>query len=364
MKLFRLGVVPPTVSQACYHALARLGVEGLVTVTPSAPYVCLGYFQDAESSVDLDYCARAGLPVLRREVGGGTVLLDSGQVFYQVVLDRSNPFLPADIEGLYDKFSQGAIRAYHRFGLRVERRPVNDLVTSTGMKISGQGAADIGPCRVFVGSLIVDFDYDTMARALRVPDEKYRDKLHRGMRAGLTTLHRELGYAPPRDEVERAIVAGFSAVLGPLEEAPLPQEVEVEMGRVAETLAYPSFVLLRRRPRGMGVKISAGMRIGRGDWKAPGGLITAVVNWEAGASGGELIREADIYGDFTLLPAIGAAELGRAVTGLPADREMLAGALHECFGRLAIDAPGMTVGDVVEAIMRSAQGGVTDVGKQ
>ena len=94
MHLYRLGLVPWQESQLAYHALAHLGREGLILCSPSRPYVSVGYFQDPVQELDLGYCSAAGLPVFRREVGGGAVYLDRHQLFWQVVLGREHPRQP------------------------------------------------------------------------------------------------------------------------------------------------------------------------------------------------------------------------------------------------------------------------------
>ena len=48
MQLYDLGHVPWLDSQLIYHALPRLGMEGLILLAPAEPYVCIGYHQDAE----------------------------------------------------------------------------------------------------------------------------------------------------------------------------------------------------------------------------------------------------------------------------------------------------------------------------
>ena len=75
-------------------------------------------------------------------------------------------------------------------------RPVNDVVTGNGRRISGTGAATIGDYVVLVGNLIADLDYEVTARVLRVPDEKYRDKTFKSVQENLTTLKRETGRVP------------------------------------------------------------------------------------------------------------------------------------------------------------------------
>ena len=166
MKLYRLETVSWSDSQLLYHALPRIGREGLNLLSPASPYVCIGYFQDVEQEVDLDYCRAHNIPVFRREVGGGAVYLDGEQLFYQLVIRKNHPLVPKEKGEFYWKFLQAPIAAYRALGIPAEYKPVNDIIAS-GRKISGNGVAEIGDYIVFVGNLIVDFDYETMVRVLR-----------------------------------------------------------------------------------------------------------------------------------------------------------------------------------------------------
>ena len=144
-------------------------------------------FQDTEQEVDVEFCHHQNIPVFRRETGGGTVYLDGDQLFYQLVIHRDNSLAPASKEAFYRKFLQSPIEAYRALGIPAEYKPVNDIVAS-GRKISGNGVAEIGEHVVLVGNLIVDFDYEMMARVLRVPDEKFHDKIHKTLRENLSTV--------------------------------------------------------------------------------------------------------------------------------------------------------------------------------
>lgn len=70
MELYNLGKVTWRESQLMYHAMAYLGREGLLLVSPAEPYVCIGFHQDVTQEVDLEYC-RAQLSSDR-----GQILLD------------------------------------------------------------------------------------------------------------------------------------------------------------------------------------------------------------------------------------------------------------------------------------------------
>jgi len=240
MNLYDLGQVPWLESQLIYHAFPRLGMEGLILLAPAEPYVCIGYHQDAEQEVDLDYCREQGIPVFRREVGGGAVYLDGQQLFYQLVIHKDNPLAPRDKAEFYRQLLAPVVETYRGLGVEVHYKPVNDIVTGEGRKISGNGAADIGAYAILVGNLIIDFDYETMVRVLRVPDVKFRDKVFKSLRENLTTLHRELEQVPPWETMITRLVRAFEAVLGPLVPADLPMAVEE---KVAELTWVPKAMI-------------------------------------------------------------------------------------------------------------------------
>ena len=168
-----------------FHALARLGYEGLVIVSPGQPLASIGYFQDAEKEIDLDYCKEAGISVMRREVGGGATYLDENQIFYQVIWNSDNTKFPRNIKEIFQYLSFPPCETYGKFGINTSFRAENDIITDSGKKIAGEGGGDIGNSMVFVGGILMDFDYVTMSRVLKVPDEKFRDKIYKSMEENL-----------------------------------------------------------------------------------------------------------------------------------------------------------------------------------
>jgi len=158
VELYDLGHVSWLDSQLLYHALPRVGREGLFILAPSSPYVCIGWHQDLEQEVDTAYCRERGIPVFRREVGGGAVFLDGRQVFFQLVIHRDNPAARGDKATFYRRMLEPVVAAYGDLGVKTLFRPVNDVVTTEGRKISGTGAAEIGDYLILVGNLIEDFD--------------------------------------------------------------------------------------------------------------------------------------------------------------------------------------------------------------
>ncbi|MGC8660857.1 MAG: lipoate--protein ligase family protein, partial [Desulfomonilaceae bacterium] len=279
LDLFELGHVPWAESQLCYHALAQLGREGLILVSPEDQYVCVGYHQDARQEVDLDYCEKNGIPVFRRQVGGGAVYLDGNQIFFQVVLHKDSDLAPRNKETFYRKFLEPVIQVYRRIGIPAEFKAINDIVTE-GKKISGTGAGEIADCIVFVGNLILDFDYETMVKVLNVPDEKFRNKVHRSIEANLTTIRRELGSTGAdkwtHPELNRLMIEEFSKVLGPFTPISEDSQLATKMGDLANLMVTESWLYRRGRVfDGRQMKIRSGVNMIHRVHKAQGGLIRA-----------------------------------------------------------------------------------------
>jgi lipoate-protein ligase A len=349
MKIYRLGTVSWQDSQLLYHALPRLDREGLILLSPGSPYVCIGYFQDVEQEVELDLCREKGIPVFRREVGGGAVFLDGEQLFYQLILHKDNPLVPAGWEAFYRCFLEAPIGAYRALGIPAEYRPVNDIVAN-GRKVSGNGAARIGDYYILVGNLIVDFDYEMMARVLKVPDEKFRDKVFHTLQDNLSTVRRERGSAPPSEELWDLLVGEFARVLGSW---PVETEVDDEWRAEAEALA-PEFMsdewLHRRtgRPAGRPATIRSGVQLHQKVYKAPGGLIRSTAEVREDALGAGTLGAVSLSGDFFFYPAEKLPQLEATLAGVSLDK--VEQAIARFYEQQAIESPGVMPGDLAQAL--------------
>ena len=99
--------------------------------------------------MDVAYCRGHGLPVLRRELGGGAVYLDRNQLFVQWVMSPER--LPLRLDKRFELFARPLVETLREIGIQAALRPVNDIQVG-GRKISGTGAARIGCAEVLDGS--------------------------------------------------------------------------------------------------------------------------------------------------------------------------------------------------------------------
>jgi lipoate-protein ligase A len=347
MELYNLGKAPWQQSQLIYHALAYLGRESLVLVSPASPYVCVGYHQDIDHEVDLAFCRANNIPVFRREVGGGGVYLDGNQLFFQLILKRDNPLVPARKEAFYRKFLQPVINVYRKIGILAEYRAVNDIIVET-RKISGTGVGEIGECIVLVGNLIVDFNYKMMARVLKVPDEKFRDKVQKTIEENLSTIRRELGDTSAdkwNDEtLNNLMVDEFEKVLGRFNSCEKDAELEARADELALRMLDDDWFYRKGRHRkGRAVKISSDVTVYHKIHKAPGGLMRADFEVDCGRFAG-----VSISGDFFCYPEDAISRLESMLEGKQASK------VYEVFthfyGNQEIETPGICIDDWKEIL--------------
>lgn len=83
------------------------------------PVLVLGYGQKTSEGVDLGYCERAGIPVLRRATGGSGVYND-GDLSLSLALPAGHP-LAGSIHALYSTFVEAIRRALSALGVQTVR---------------------------------------------------------------------------------------------------------------------------------------------------------------------------------------------------------------------------------------------------
>ncbi len=352
VRLLDLGDVSPLRSQTMFHAVAYAMTaetpDTIVLVSPNAAYVSIGYHQDLEREVDLDYCRAHGIPVYRREVGGGAVYLDNGQVFTQWIFHRDH--LPASLEERFALYIRPLVETYRALGIPAYHRPINDIHVE-GKKIGGTGAAQIGLAELVVGSLMFTFDKRTMARVLKVPSEKMRDKIYQSLEQYMTTMEEQLGYIPDREEVKALYIRKCEEVLGVKIVPGEWTEAEEAMAQeLDERFTSEEWLFQKGRLRPPVVKIHEDVYVVEAAHKVPGGLIRVVARLREGH-----IDDISISGDFTVLPAFAVAAMEQAVRGLRVTRDALIARLQDVYRSLNVQSPGVTPEDFATAILHAAK---------
>lgn len=361
-RLVELGGIEPVATQAVYEATAIARSKGAVPDTliicwPRSPLVCVGYFQEVEKEVDVDYCERKKTPVVRRILGGGAVYLDSNQVFYQIIGRRGGKVIPVDIEAIFRKMLDAPTKTCRELGVPAVYKPVNDIEVE-GRKISGNGAGEVDGIAILTGNIILDFNYDEMTKILRVPDEKFRDKLTKSLRERVTTLKRELGWIPEHQKVKELLVKNFEETIGvKFISEPLTQEERRLLDKLmrekylSEKWTYENSDRHPTLSQARIVKVSGRSIIGQGVYKSPGGLIRVTAEFVEGK-----VNDILISGDFTFIPSTEIRKLERTLVGIKLDEKTLTNVTARFYEENRIESPGTTPTDFAKAILIAGGG--------
>ena len=354
LRVVDAGTVSWLDSQVIYHAVASAMTEEtedtMTLMNPATPYVCVGFHQEVEKEVDIAYCQEYGLPITRRQVGGGAVYLDQDQLFWHIIIHRSRA--PYRIEDVYARYLAGPVNALRAMGIPAQHRPVNDIQVE-GRKIGGTGAATIGEAIVVVGSLIFDFNYELMARVLKVHSEKFRDKVSQTLREYLTTIRHELGpKAPTWEEGKQILINQVARALRQdINDGTLTDREQVEVQRLRQVFIDPEWLYQSDGLRKKGVKIKEGLHVHEAAYKAPGGLIRATMRVQEA-----VLDDITLSGDFFVYPQESLSQLELALVGSPLNEKALQQRTGAFWQAHQIQSPGLTPQDVVTVILQAAAG--------
>jgi lipoate-protein ligase A len=219
------GAVSGLRSQSLWHGIAAaMAPDAEPTLSlcrPTEAYVSIGYHRRLDE-LDAAACEAERLPILRRRIGGGPVLIDERQLFFQITLPTNRA--PAGVERLYAELLEPAAQALRTLGLDARVDGPGDLAVGE-RKLSGTGAGQIGEAVVVVGNVIFDFDHERMARVLALPDERMRAECLRLMRRHVSSLRQEGLGDLTRAEAAHALKTAYAERFGaPREDAPSEAE--------------------------------------------------------------------------------------------------------------------------------------------
>ena len=301
LRVVDAGTVGALRSQALWHGIAAAMKPGAAPVLslcrPGEAYVSLGYHRRLDE-IDRDVCRAEGLPIIRRQIGGGPVLIDADQLFFGITLPVADA--PAGVDRLYAQLLEPAAAAFRALGVDARLDGLNDIAVGD-RKISGTGAGQIGEAVVVVGNVIFGFDHGRMARVLALPDPAMRAECLALMRRHVGSLadagHREVTAAAATAALREAYGAAFGA---PVDDA-LSAAETAAVGRWEARLADERWTAGPRH----GAPAPAGRRVKvRSD-------VFVVFGEEAG------VRVlATVVGDSIRRATVGAAHLNGTATAL------------------------------------------------
>lgn len=307
--------------------------------------VLVGYHQSVQEEIRLEYCREHHIEINRRNTGGGAIFFDENQLGWEIYGDKSFFDISIPNNRLFRQLCQPVATAIGKLGLEAVFRPRNDIEIN-GRKISGTGGTESGDAFMFQGTMLVDFDVDTMLRALHIPVEKLKAKEIDSVKDRVTCLNWELGYTPPLEEIKDSIRYGFEKHLEiKLEPGGLTDEEQALFEKKRDR--YHSWEWIDK------VKPKFQKREAvQSSYKSEAGMVrtTLVVNLPA-----KRVRDVYFTGDFLSFPGRALYDLESRLRGVKLDRDELMGIIQEMFDSGDIRIPGMSVDDFCQPLLQALE---------
>lgn len=302
--------------------------------------VLVGYHQSVAEEVRRDYCRAHAIDVNRRTTGGGAIFFDENQLGWEVICGKAAFDVRVPTPRLFRTLCLPVVDALATLGLAAEFRPRNDIEIG-GRKISGTGGTESGEAFLFQGTMLVDFDADTMLRALRIPVEKLKAKEIDSVKERVTCLRWELGRTPGPAEIKAALARGFERVLGiRLVPAGLTPDEEALFRERVPYYRSAEWIESVRPP-------ARARETLQGAAKFDGGLVRYTI---APSLRLNRVHEIFITGDFLAFPRRALYDLEAALRGADLDVDALGAVVRGAFSSGRIRVPGMTAAEFVRPL--------------
>ncbi len=129
------------------------------------PTVIVGRNQVLENEVNMEYCAKHGVHIVRRKSGGGCVYSDKGNIMVSYVSGRGV------VSAVFDRYLSAMTACLSSLGLPAEKSGRNDILVS-GRKVSGNAFHQLPDRSIVHGTLLYDTDFEALEEAIKPPVEK------------------------------------------------------------------------------------------------------------------------------------------------------------------------------------------------
>lgn len=177
-RLLEFSAADAALNLAIDEALIRARAAGespsTLRLWRNPPCVVIGVAQNPFEEIDLVACEALGVPVIRRQSGGGAVYHDDGNLNYSLVIEPSALGAHGGTSASYTFLLQGVVTALARFNVTASLRHTSDVYVGE-RKIAGCAQYRTAGAVLHHGCLLVSADLATLERTLRVPAAWYRE---------------------------------------------------------------------------------------------------------------------------------------------------------------------------------------------
>ncbi len=298
--------------------------------------VLVGFHQSIQEEIRLEYCDEQGIDINRRITGGGAIYFDKSQLGWELICQKEFFGVTVPNSAVFEKLCVPTVTALQSMGINATFRPRNDIEV-VGRKISGTGGTDSDEAFLFQGSLLVDFDVETMLRCLRVPVEKLKDKEINSIKQRVTCLAWELGRVPQAFDIKEHIIHAVEEHMQiKLVPGSLSMEEEDLLAKRLTFFRSPDWIDSVRPIKNSSQVVQAAR-------KSPYGLVRVSLQLNRTV---HLLKDIFITGDFLSFPARALYDLEAALRGQALSAEIMCKIVHDFFDQGKIHIPDMSAEDI------------------
>lgn len=202
---------------------------------PSA--VSIGYNQNLEREINVDYCKKNGIDIVRRITGGKAVFHDK-EITYSFIVPEKLGLLPMDVVESYRMIAEALVMALKKIKIDADIKKVNERIATpicfnssnwyelmvNDKKISGSAQRRIDGVVLQHGPILIDFDYEENSRIFKSKGEIDSIK---NLKQRITSIKNELGKSIEIGKLKSSIREGFAERFGlELKDSKLSDEEE------------------------------------------------------------------------------------------------------------------------------------------
>ncbi len=159
------------------------------------PTVICGRNQEIEKEVNLDYCRRNGIDVVRRRSGGGCVYADRQNFMFSYITASDK------VTEVFARYTEMIASALRKLGIDAMASGRNDILIGQ-RKVSGNAFYHIPGRSIAHGTMLYDFDPECLSNAITPSKAKLESKGVKSVPMRVTCLKNE-GISISPEEFER-----------------------------------------------------------------------------------------------------------------------------------------------------------------
>jgi lipoate-protein ligase A len=269
-----LGAVSPYENASVMPVLVRsCGEQGRPIAQTSVwgvTHLNVGWFDDVDATLDLAACRAAGVDVIRRQAyGGGTAYYGAGcAAMWGFLLPKADEGVEGEsLDDRLLRFQPVISDALERIGLgEVQFEGSSDLRWH-GRKLGALTAQDVMLCDSVGGFLnLAKPDLDLYLSVVRIPDEKFKDKVVKDLREYVCTAEEVAGRPVSYEEFRDAVVGAMTDAGIELEPSELNAGEQKGFTKIGERVGSDE-ALRRVSSERFTAHAPAGTRVGFGNHK-------------------------------------------------------------------------------------------------